>query len=116
MSNARAGKTAQRERAILLAARDVFVENGYEAASIAEIARRANVADGTIYTYFANKKELLHRVLADFVEDLALEVEQQTDGIPNTFDRLRYLISRHLTVLTVESQMCLLFFREAQVS
>ncbi|MGA9595817.1 MAG: helix-turn-helix domain-containing protein, partial [Acidimicrobiia bacterium] len=43
-------------QAILDAAEDVFGESSYERASIAEITRRAGVAQGTFYVYFPDKK------------------------------------------------------------
>ncbi len=51
-------------QAILEAAEEVFGELSYDRASIAEITRRAGVAQGTFYVYFADKKaafiELVH--------------------------------------------------------
>ncbi len=44
---------------IIAAAEKVFYEKGFAKAQISEIARRANVADGTIYEYFKNKEALL---------------------------------------------------------
>ena len=45
-------------RTTLDAAITVFSEKGFHRATIKEIARVAGIADGTIYTYFASKKEL----------------------------------------------------------
>lgn len=50
-------------RAVLDAARDVFVERGYPAASIETIAARARVSPETIYVGFKNKRTLLKEVL-----------------------------------------------------
>ena len=44
----RRGRVEEKERAILAAARSVFVKHGFERARMAEIARRASVAEGTI--------------------------------------------------------------------
>jgi AcrR family transcriptional regulator len=49
----------QRRAAILQAAFDVFVENGYEAATTAEIARRARTSKRTLYQLFASKQGIL---------------------------------------------------------
>lgn len=48
-----------RER-ILEAALDLFEENGFDATAVPEIARRAGVATGSIYRYFASKDELVN--------------------------------------------------------
>ena len=42
-------------KALLEAAESVFAEQGYEGASVAEITRRAGVAQGTFYVHFADK-------------------------------------------------------------
>lgn len=59
-------------RRILDAAEAIFGEKGYHAASIAEITRRAQVAQGTFYLYFPNKREIFLRL----VEDLGLRLRQ----------------------------------------
>ena len=42
----------------MVAARDLFASKGYEETTIAEIARRAGMAVGTVYLYFENKHEI----------------------------------------------------------
>jgi len=54
---------AARRTQILDAAITVFSEKGFHRATIKEIARVAGIADGTIYTYFASKDEILIAVL-----------------------------------------------------
>jgi TetR/AcrR family transcriptional regulator, fatty acid metabolism regulator protein len=54
----RAGAGDKRDR-ILDAAERIFAEHGFFASRVAEIAREAGVADGTIYLYFKNKDDLL---------------------------------------------------------
>lgn len=48
-----------RRTQILLGAAKVFAEKGYHKATTKEIAQTAGVAEGTIYNYFNNKRELL---------------------------------------------------------
>ncbi len=50
------------QRAVLRAAHDLFVANGYGQTTIADIARAAGVSQETIYAAFKNKATLLHRV------------------------------------------------------
>ncbi len=54
--------SARREQ-ILDAATTVFAEKGFHRATIKDIARQAGIADGTIYTYFASKTEVLLGIL-----------------------------------------------------
>jgi AcrR family transcriptional regulator len=53
----------QARRRILEAARKLFLERGFEAANLDEVAQRAGVAKGTIYRYFDSKAELYVEVL-----------------------------------------------------
>jgi AcrR family transcriptional regulator len=71
---ARAPVRPGREGAILDAALALFVERGYEATSVPEVARRAGVAAGTIYLYFDSKEALVNALLARSKRDLAERV------------------------------------------
>jgi AcrR family transcriptional regulator len=53
----------QARKRILEAARKLFLERGFEAANLDEVAQRAGVAKGTIYRYFDSKAELYVEVL-----------------------------------------------------
>src|SRR5581483_1262376 len=57
--------------AILDAARELFAKKGYEETTIAEIARTAGVAVGTVYLYFHNKHEVLTGVALDLETTIA---------------------------------------------
>ena len=54
---------AVRRQHILDAATRVFAAKGFDRATIRDVARRAGVADGTIYNYFPNKNALLLGIL-----------------------------------------------------
>jgi len=54
---------AARRNQILDAATQVFAQKGFHRATIKEIAHVAGIADGTIYTYFASKTEVLLGIL-----------------------------------------------------
>jgi AcrR family transcriptional regulator len=72
-------------RRILDAAEAVFGEMGYYEASIAEITRRAGVAQGTFYIYFPSK----HEVFAEVVEDMGRRLRAVTrEAIADVSDRL----------------------------
>lgn len=49
---------AQRKEQIIRAALEVFVQKGYHAANVSDVATRAGVSQGTIYHYFSSKEEL----------------------------------------------------------
>jgi AcrR family transcriptional regulator len=53
-------KSEDKRNAILDAATDLFAERGLAAAPTAEISRRADVAEGTLFTYFETKDDLIN--------------------------------------------------------
>lgn len=74
-------KSTRREpriRAILAAAEDVFLEHGYLAGSLDEVARRANASKATIYAHFGSKEGLFKVIVAQKLAS-ATEVLRQGD-------------------------------------
>lgn len=67
---------------LLAAAAEVFAERGYDKAGVAEIARRAGVTTGAIYSRFAGKAELLVEALDPHADDEldALFADHQFQG------------------------------------
>lgn len=103
---------AQRVADIMLTARTVFREKGYNDAGIAEIAERAGVVEGTIYRYFAGKRDLLIKVVEHWYEEMLSDYDRQLHGIRGTWNRLRFMVWRHLTVIHDDPAMCSLIFNE----
>ena len=58
-TRARRALTEERRKQILDAATKVFAAKGFDRATIADIARAAGIAEGSIYNYFKNKSDLL---------------------------------------------------------
>ena len=61
---------SQRRDEIMAAAKEVFARKGFHATTIADIAKQAGLAYGSIYWYFDSKDELFHALMA--VEESAL--------------------------------------------
>jgi len=61
----RQNRIERRRQEILAAAARVFAEKGYAATTIREIAAAADLAEGTLYTYFAGKRELLLAIASE---------------------------------------------------
>lgn len=61
--NKRAEKAKQTRQRIVAAARDLFVEHGYGATNLQEVAAEAGVAVQTIYFVFGNKRSLLKELV-----------------------------------------------------
>lgn len=68
-ADAAPAKRARRKEArpgeLLAAALDLFVEKGYAATRVEEVAQRAGVSKGTLFLYFANKDELFKAVVRE---------------------------------------------------
>jgi AcrR family transcriptional regulator len=60
-----AGQDPAKRQQIIEGARRVFIEMGFDAASMNDITREAGVSKGTIYVYFANKEELFEALIED---------------------------------------------------
>ena len=61
----RAGHDPVKRRQIIDGARRVFINMGFDAASMNDITREAGVSKGTIYVYFANKEELFEALIEE---------------------------------------------------
>lgn len=81
--SAQMGRVARRRQrnleALILAGRDVMGEKGIDAATMAEIAERADIGAGTVYTFFKSKDELAIAVLERLMTDLGTRIEKVTD-------------------------------------
>ena len=106
-------KSARRAE-ILAAAREVFSVKPFESASVSEIAGRAGCVEGTLYTYFRNKRDLFDTVLAEFYDRLIADIEPRFDAIHGTRDRLGFLVARHLRIAIDDPGIGRLIAREAR--
>jgi len=59
------GAISAKRQQILAGARRVFLELGFDGASMGAIARTAGVSKGTLYVYFASKEDLFTAMIAD---------------------------------------------------
>ncbi len=85
--------------AIVEAALEAFSEYGYHDCPVSKIARKANVADGTIYLYFANKEEVLVSVFQEKVNSLIRDVEKLTLECSDAWEKIEVLVRYHITAL-----------------
>ncbi|GAC1344484.1 MAG: TetR/AcrR family transcriptional regulator [Myxococcales bacterium] len=84
---------------ILAAAVKVFAERGFFTATVAEIARAAGVADGTIYLYFKSKDDLLLRLFDEKMSILLEEAKVALAAEDSSPARLRRFIQLHLAAV-----------------
>lgn len=93
----RSRKEATRQR-VLAAAGELFDTYGYQGSTIREIARRAGVAVGSVFTTFSSKGEILAEVMEARLEPLYAEVDRVMSHVGGSAaDRLRALFAVHFT-------------------
>lgn len=98
------------------AAREVFCERGFEAASTAEIAARAQVAEGTLYKYFQNKRALLIQVLETWYQSMMADYQSHLAVIQGSRNKVHYIVSRHLRSLKDNADLARLSYNEVRHS
>lgn len=69
-------RSRRKREALLAAALELFGEQGYEAASIEQIAQRADVAVGAFYQHFATKRQLVLVLMEQLLDEVALLISQ----------------------------------------
>src|SRR5215831_557709 len=82
--------------ALLRAAIDVFAERGYFNAQVADVARAAGIAAGTVYLYFRSKDDLLVSIFERTVKERLDEGRAAVAGISDPAERLRRFARLHL--------------------
>jgi TetR/AcrR family transcriptional regulator, cholesterol catabolism regulator len=99
-------KEATRGR-VLAAAKLLFDNQGYEGTTIREIARRAGVSVGSVFTTFESKGEILSQVMQDRLDGLYAELDRVMPHLRgSTLDRLKTMFAIHFAF---ESQHTRLF-------
>ncbi|MDR7050153.1 AcrR family transcriptional regulator [Duganella sp. 3397] len=84
-----------RPQELLAAALDQFVERGYAATRLEDVAKRAGVSKGTLYLYFTNKEELFKAVVRGTIVEVIGEAEQDAaDFAGHSADLMRELLLR----------------------
>ena len=101
--------------AILRAAIDVFAERGYFNAQVADVARVAGVAAGTVYLYFRNKDDLLISIFERSMRE-ALAEGRAAAEVGDPVERLRRFARLHLARLGRDRNLAIVFQVELRQS
>jgi AcrR family transcriptional regulator len=73
-------KKQQTRQLIADTARRLFAERGFEGVPVAEVARRADVSEATVFNYFPTKEDLFYSSLEEFEENLLAAVRDRKPG------------------------------------
>jgi AcrR family transcriptional regulator len=97
------GRSARKRRAIIDAARTVFLRKGYDGASMDEVAALAAVSKQTVYKHFADKERLFTAIItgdigaAEVLTHGLVEALRDSEDIEND---LRQFARRHIVEVT----------------
>src|ERR1700716_3699113 len=102
--------------AILRAATDVFAERGFFHAQVADVARTAGVAAGTVYLYFRSKDDLLASIFERAMAEAFEEGRAALAGVSDPCERLRQFARLHLARLGSDRNLAIVFQVELRQS
>ena len=122
MGSTKDNTRSDKHERILNAAVRIFARYGYFNSKVAQIAREANVADGTIYLYFKNKEDILLSLFEDKMDGIIGDLKTLIGDTQDPFQRLAKFISHHfdlirrdpdlISVITVELRQSAKFMKE----
>lgn len=87
------------------AALDVFASRGFHETTVAEIARRAGVAKGTIYLYFASKADILIDVFRRYLDEVLDFVDELLDSAMSAPEILAAFVQKQKALLQQEPNL-----------
>jgi TetR/AcrR family fatty acid metabolism transcriptional regulator len=107
---------AEKRDAILRAAIETFAARGFFHAQVADVARAAGVAAGTVYLYFRGKDDLLISIFERAMTDAIREGRASLAAKEGAVERLRQIARLHLGRLGADRQLAVVFQVELRQS
>jgi len=98
-------KDTEKYHRIIEAATKVFAKNGFYQSKIAQIAKEAGVADGTIYIYFENKDDILISLFEEQMKAVLDNMSRQVAKIDNPAEKMEIFASTHLRLIEMNKDM-----------
>ena len=84
----RAAGKARSRQSLLDAAKRLFMERGYEGATVREIAAAAGLSTGAVFASFSDKSDLFNEVLLADLEEQVAQMRRAADAPGSTLERL----------------------------
>jgi TetR/AcrR family fatty acid metabolism transcriptional regulator len=112
----KAAASPEKREAILRAATQVFARNGFFQSQVADVARVAGVAAGTVYLYFHGKDDLLVSIFERTMREAIAEAQVALDGIDDVRQRLLRIAELHLERLGRDRDLAIVFQVELRQS
>lgn len=106
----KAGRKAAKRERILDAAVLEIARHGYYGTTVSAIAKRAGVADGTIYLYFRSKEDVLVSIFERAMRRFSSQAQQIVDEAGAAAeDKLRRIVALHLALLGEDRDLAVIF-------
>ncbi len=107
---------ADRHDAILKAAIRTFAERGFFNAQVADVARAAGIAAGTVYLYFKSKDDLLVSIFDRTMREAIAEGRAALKDVTDPVERLRRIARLHLDRMGRDRDLAVVFQVELRQS
>ncbi len=107
-------KTNDKYQRILEASVNVFADHGFHQSTVSQIAKKAGVADGTIYLYFKNKEDILVQIFNYKTKQIFERFREVVDSADNPIEKLRSLIRRHLQEFQQDRNLAVVYLAETR--
>jgi TetR/AcrR family fatty acid metabolism transcriptional regulator len=107
---------AEKRDAILRAATDVFAERGFFNAQVADVARAAGVAAGTVYLYFRGKDDLLVSIFERTMREAISDGRACVAPLRDPIQQLRAVARVHLDRMGTDRSLAVVFQVELRQS
>lgn len=101
---------------ILRAAIKVFARSGFFNSKVADVAREAGVADGTVYLYFKNKDDILVSIFNDHMNEALANGRKSLAELDEPVEKIRRIVLAHLDGLGRERDLAIVFQVELRSS
>jgi TetR/AcrR family fatty acid metabolism transcriptional regulator len=102
--------------AILRAAIKVFSRSGFFNSKVADVAREAGVADGTVYLYFKNKDDILVSIFNHVMDEALSLGRKRLEKISDPLEKLKQIVQAHLDLLGRDRDLAVVFQVELRSS
>ena len=115
-------KGERRKQQIINTAKEMFLEKGFQSTHIGQVCEKLDIARGTVYQYFSNKKEILFNLFNSIIEQIedVLDLEEMTEILKKEptkaaiEKKIIERISSSLTIIIKEPIIIKLIFNEIE--
>ena len=112
----RAQAPGNKREAILRAATKLFARRGFFSAQVADVAREAGIAAGTVYLYFRSKDDLLIAIFERTMQQALADARLALADVADPIERLQVLARQHLDRLGRDHDLAVVFQVELRQS